>query len=365
MSISLFNYLAKTTLVIATLFCMGSSVYAQQIPVGFDFSEPSDEQQIPVFTGNTLVLKTTPENPQAGDLVTVRLDGYGTNLNTATISWYLNDKLQKSGTGLRDFNFQIGTIGTTVTLKVVADIEKTGIVEATRTFSAANVVLVWEADTYTPPFYKGKALNTHGATVRVIAMPTFYDASGRLIDPSKLTYAWKKNNRAMGDVSGYGKQIFTTSESTFLRDGNNIQVEVSTADRGIVATAYALIPQSDAKIVFYENHPVQGVLYERAISGNYTLQSREFDIFAEPFFFSVPTREAKQLEYQWTLNGSPITTVGKQGRLTLRRTSGDAGISSIRVSIQNLQRILQGGKSEATVRFNRDESITNEPSPFN
>src|SRR5688572_11234371 len=58
-------------------------------------------------------------------------------------------------------------------------------VNVTTQFVAPSVTMVWGAETYVPPFYKGKALYVDGAAARILALPP-----AEFGDPSLLTYMW-------------------------------------------------------------------------------------------------------------------------------------------------------------------------------
>ena len=59
--------------------------------------------------GQTQVsLETIPVSPGPNEQVAATLDSYGTDLNSATITWYLNGKKMLSGKGQKGFSFRPG-----------------------------------------------------------------------------------------------------------------------------------------------------------------------------------------------------------------------------------------------------------------
>jgi len=63
-----------------------------------------------------LEVTTLPKNPGPLEMVQVSLQSYLTDLNKATITWTLNGKIVKSGTGEWSLSFQNGPSGKTTRL---------------------------------------------------------------------------------------------------------------------------------------------------------------------------------------------------------------------------------------------------------
>ncbi len=69
--------------------------------------------------------------------------------------------------------------------------------------------IIWQANSYVPPFYEGKALFPPVGTVSFVAMPGFIDSNGNPVNPKKLIYTWSQDTTVLGDKSGYGKNVLT------------------------------------------------------------------------------------------------------------------------------------------------------------
>jgi len=78
----------------------------------------------------------------------------------------------------------MGSLGEkkTVTIKVVS--RRGGYLEEKITFQPALVDLMWEANTYTPPFYKGKALTSSKSSITVTAIPQLKTSDKKILDPN-------------------------------------------------------------------------------------------------------------------------------------------------------------------------------------
>lgn len=73
----------------------------------------------------------------------------------------------------------------------------------------------------------------------------------------------------------------------------------------------------------YENDPLLGIRYDRAISGSYTISGAETTLYAAPF--SLPTTGGAPF-IQWFLNGSSAQTGNS---ITLRPTGSGEGNASL------------------------------------
>src|ERR1035437_9361109 len=107
---------------------------------------------------NNIQVSVSPEFPKAGDTVAIHLQSYSTPLDQAMISWIVGGVVVSKGYGLVDFSTTVGRVGSrsTVTSRIVTAGGST--VTRTVTVQPANVDLLWQATSYVPPFYQGKAL---------------------------------------------------------------------------------------------------------------------------------------------------------------------------------------------------------------
>lgn len=329
--------LKKTSFLLAllALFLPCSFVVAQGIP---GVSDP-------------IVVRVIPTNPRSNEPVIIDIQSYNTDLNTALISWSVDGKEEANGVGLKRFRMTAGPLGSTKTVDVSVGTLGTGILSTTVIIRPADVGLLWEADTYTPPFYQGKALHSYNGTFKVIALPELYAINGTKIDPKELVYTWTKNGEVQGGSSGYGKNAFVGSQTSYLREGEEISVEVSAPRENVVASNSILVTPVVPEILFYENSPLYGIVYEKALQNNFKLTNEEVSVVAEPMFFSVGTRGSRSLTYDWTLNRAPLSDFKNKSEITLRRANDQAGRANIQVVSQHQTRLLQGGKGALTISY--------------
>lgn len=315
------------------------------LPCSFAFAQSIPGIQDPI------VVRVIPTNPRANEPVFIDIESYSTDLDTALISWSVDGREEANKVGLKNFNLMAGPLGSTKTVEISVGTLGTGVLSATVIIRPADVGLLWEADTYTPPFYQGKALHSYNGTFKVIALPELYASNGTKIDSKDLIYTWKKNNEVQGSASGYGKNTFIGSQTSYLREGEDISVEVAAPRENVVASNSILVVPAVPEMLFYENSPLYGIVYEKALQGNFKLDNQEISIVTEPMFFSVSQRNSPNLTYDWTLNRSNLVDFKNKSEITLSRSNDQAGRANIQVVSQHLKRLLQGGKGDLTISY--------------
>jgi hypothetical protein len=285
----------------------------------------------------------SPENPGPNTTVSAKANSYSFDINRASISWIVNGQTKLKGTGEKNFSFQTGNIGSVTKLSVLITTEKGASFRKDFSFRTADVDILWEALTYTPPGYKGKALPTSESSIRITAVPHFPDS----VSPSKLIYNWSVDFKNKPDVSGLGKRIFLLKSVQVFQE-NKISVRVSNYDRSVTAEKNISIKISQPKIIFYEENPLEGTRYNIALQKDFQLNSDAMNIRAEPFFFS--TRNFKNLLYEWTMNNQKIATEEFSNVLSLAKGE-QPGRSVIGLKINNPINIMQFAENSLNINF--------------
>ncbi len=307
----------------------------------------------PLQTGDVqqqITLDVSPQYPKANEIVDISISAYGTNLNAASISWSVNGKVIQSAIGATKFSINSGNYGETK--KVLVIIRPTGQPEINRSLTIApqEVSLIYEADSYTPPFYRGKGLFNKEGTVRFVAMPNMTSSTGARLNSSSLIYKWIINDTVKGSMSGYGKNSFQYT-SSILGEAVKVEVEVSSTDGKIKGKGIMITMPNASEILMYEKNPLYGILYNRDVgSNNFTLKDSEVTIKAEPFFLSTPQAKTG-LKYTWTINGGVIPVPIGQDYVTLRNSTGQQGTSLIGVIVNNTTHLLQKISGSAPINF--------------
>lgn len=297
-------------------------------------------------------IEVRPDPPTPFTDITLTLKAYSFDPTRATITWYVNGKPTGEGVGLRSITAKTGPAGRVVTVQAIA-VPQNGIKSVTTTvLRPAYVALAWEAQTYTPFFYKGKAMASPGATITYVAMPFFADEKGNAIDPSKLVYTWQRRYVPDQNASGVGKRTYTVTGD--LRNPP-ITVSVATFDKSIKAEATAQVTRVQPVPEIYALHPLLGIQYEQALLSSYTLKDQESSLVVEPYFFSVPTRDAGNISYSWSINGTPSS---QNSAIILRTTGTGSGEAGITLIIRHLSEVLQSARKTLTVIYGAQQSGT-------
>ena len=299
--------------------------------------------QATVETGtNQLRANINPRDPGPNEKVTVILEGNGLDIARSRITWLLDGKIVEEGVGRNRLSFATGEVGSSQ--KIEISVSKSGLAPARKTllFYPAEVDLIWEADTYTPPFYKGHSLPSSESAVKIVALPNIIDRFGRKIDAQELIYNWSKDSRDLPSFSGIGRNILTVSSPKLFGE-SIIAVTAGPADGSIKAKKTISINVFNPTIIFYKNHSLGGVMYNTAFSSDYRPEEGDISIKAEPYFISkTKSGPASQggLKYVWTVNGRPaIPNSNDFSLLTIE--SDKSGPVDIGLKINNLQNALQ------------------------
>ncbi|MBX4209356.1 hypothetical protein KW799_01525 [Candidatus Parcubacteria bacterium] len=301
--------------------------------------------------GSPLALLLNPLNPQPGETVSMSLQSFSISLDQAYITWIVDGKVVAKGTGTKTASAVAGGLGSIKRVEARVSSPGNGDFSETASIRPARLSLLWQAATYAPPFYKGKALESFGAAYKIVAMPEIYGTSGRKIDPHALVYTWKKNDAVQADASGYGKSSFISSQSGFVRQGEDISVDVTSPADDFTVSAHIAMTPIVPEIHIYEKSPLYGTIYGNEISDRFDLRNEEITLSAEPYFFSANGKLSSVLGYMWTVNGLSVADPGSKDSLTLRKTAGSRGSSDVELSISNSARLLQGANKEIIIRY--------------
>lgn len=294
-----------------------------------------------------LNVRTSPQNPKPGETVRVSIESYLTDLNKATIGWTVNGKLLSQGIGYTSFSFPVTSSSGTTKL-VISIVTNTGdTITREFSFNPVGLTVLWEANTYTPPFYKGKPLITPQARVRAIAIPNEINTKNAL-NAGTLAYVWKQDGVASENTSGYGKNSFVfTSPRPYEK--TKVSVSASSLDDSINSEFKLAIPVTNPFILFHEDHPLLGIWYNRPLGKDLSLTKKEFSLRAEPYFFSKEIRGQSSLSYNWELNGQTVNNPGRS--ITLRNDAGTKGDSSLAFAMSGRQKTFQTAEQSLAIHF--------------
>jgi len=210
-----------------------------------------------------------------------------------------------------------------------------------------SVDLVWQGNTYTPPFYKGRALWPSQGEVIFTAL-----VNGTSQNPKNLYYKWVKNGTVLGNLSGIGKNSYIYNDAGLFIP-QRIRVDVLSGET-LVGRASIDIHPSTPQVFVYENSPLIGYVFEREVSNIIQLNKEEISLSAFPYFFSTNSRDDGSISYVWSINNSSSNQSGS--KITLR-TPGTEGKSLILISLKNSQKVSQGARKDFLVQFSNENQL--------
>lgn len=318
------------------------------ILLGFIVTVPVNAQT--GLGSSDIVISMNPENPAPNQTVLVSVQSYITDINSAKISWSVNGRVMKSGTGEKTFSFTTGSANTTTTLGISVITSDGETINKSIRLNPVYVDLIWESESYTPPFYKGKALFSYQNKITFIAIPHIRGSNGAEISPKNLIYKWKRNGTVVENASGYGRNTYLFIQTVIARPVE-VSVEVTSPSINTFGTATSYVAPSDPFIEFYEKSPIYGIQFQKALSGTIQMKdTREITVTSIPYFFGTKD-PSNELSYKWLINGSPIDNDLTQPTRIFRQVENTSGTANISVSIGHSDKILQLASKNFNLNF--------------
>lgn len=287
----------------------------------------SNAQLVP----DALSLVASPFSPSPGQTVTVRAATPTFDKNTAFFSWSIDGKARAdlSGAGKDSITFVAGAVGSQT--RVVVDVSRNGGEGGSASLSivASDLSLPWFAETYTPKWYKGKALPVANSVVSVAAIPQII-LGGRALGPNELIYSWDLDDEE-GIVSGIGKEVLRVKMSDLTGTSHHVKVAIEDTGKRIKKEGEVFLIASSPKVVIYPSSPLGGGEWRAAAAVFITSAGKLLDFVAEPFFFSVASK--KNLSYGWNIARVEVAGAPQNPHALTVNTAGmESGSIAISIS---------------------------------
>ncbi len=323
------------------------------------YNIPSDQELLDEATKKLpLVINISPKNPNPNENVNISIDSYYANLDRSFITWTLNGRIIKSGNGEKSVSFTTGSLGNVSNIYLTIETIDGKTHNESIRIVPSEIDLLWEAETYTPWFYKGKALFSREAVVKVVADAILPGPGGQILSNSNVLYKWKINGKIRNDLSGYGKNVVFI-KGTILAESINVEVEVSDVSGSISALKRRTIPVSSPAVIIYEDDPLEGVLFNKAVFSSLDLLGKEVALNAYPFFFGEIADKDKDLEYLWIIDGKTVAG-NLTSKIILRNENVGSGQSAVAVNVSHKKSIFQKAGSSFRIFYeNNNDSFFN------
>lgn len=236
-------------------------------------------------------------------------------------------------------------------ITTIADVSTSPLYTAPKTQQSAVVTLLFEAVTYTPPFYRGRALPSANAPIRIHADAPFISKNGATTAESNINYTWTINGRVMQNLSGLGRSNLVLNGPS-LYGTTIVSVDARNQSGSIHGTQTIRIPAVTPILNLYSDDSLIGEQYWNAITANSTLTSDKSTLIAEPYFFAVGSPLSTDLTYQWSVNSTPVLAdEHNPSRLTLQVDGGKEGIAAVILSLSSKQFTFQNTKGAWKIRI--------------
>jgi len=317
-----------------------------------------DAQTLPNLSTNIILIPST-NSPIPNQKMTVKAESYVADLNSSTIIWTVNGKEVERGIGKTQIAIQAPASGKTLTISFGA-VTLEGIhLRNTLVIGSGEVDLMVETDGYLPPFFRGKIAPVYQNEVKVVAIPHLIDAQGKEYTPNSLVYQWQKDLKALPSDSGYGKSSISVKGDIIPRP-YTLTLTVASRDGRVQAEKFITITPDEPSILFYQDDPQYGTLYNKARPLNSNLGTiREVSFLATPYGFNKD--QASDLTYAWSVNGASRPELSEKQSITLRAPADSSAIAAVRLQIRNKKEVLQGSNADFTTVFSTPTQTARAP----
>ncbi len=323
-----------------------ATIFILSFFVSYSYSQAQIQSQIDGIT-----ISSTPDAPAQGEKVTISVESYTTDLDSASIVWLINGKSVGNGVGMKDFITVAPKTGTALT--VLAIIKDSGGKEIRKTIviRSGSVEIVWESKGYAPSFFKGKIPFSYQNMIHFVAIPHLSTNGSTEVNPKDLVYKWKLGGKYIDGGSGQGKQSIDIKADEIPKT-LEVSVEVYTRDQKESASNSINISPTTPSIVLYEMNPLYGILTNKALVDNVTLEKSEIGIFAAPFGFNTNSK-VDTLDYVWSINDVEQPSLLKNQNIILKTTGNVNGSSNINLNVRNSLEVIQGADSSLIINFRK------------
>lgn len=291
-------------------------------------------------------ISMVPANPGPRQQVTLVLESALIDLPSSAIAWRVDGSAREGGERI---TITTGKLGSSMNVSAAVTTKDGSLVTADLDIMPTEVDLLYDSDTYVPPLYGGRALPSAGSTVRLQAIPHFVKPSGAEIAARDITFSWTRNGQLLSSLSGKGRSSITVP-APYLYGSDTVSVEARSADDAFAGTASVIIPSIEPIVRLYQDHPLFGLRFDKALGTTTALSDREMTFAAIPFFAAVRGPADDALTYAWSVDGKAVETTGDtKNELTLGAESG--GSAALALDLSSSDNIFFGASGSWRITF--------------
>ncbi len=293
-----------------------------------------------------LITAVSPLYPKPNEPVFITLQSPVYNLEERTITWTSGGEVLLEGEGEMRLRLTAPAAGEQVTVRARISGTEDSI---TATVAPASVDLIWEADSYAPGLYRGRALPTIGSMVTFQAIPHILKGTAE-VPASQLTFTWRKNGNVIATASGRGKASYTFQVGTF-QQSDTISVTVSNTERTAAAESSVRIVPSEPAVRLYFEHPLYGIMYHQALPASTDVADTESTFAAVPYFVKASGPDDSKFSYMWRVNRQDVEPNAERPSVLTVSAGPSGGAAQIDLSLTHKNNYLFAGRGSWTVVF--------------
>jgi hypothetical protein len=291
--------------------------------------------------GSDVSINITPANPEPGQNITAEIKSYSLDINQSSIVWRYNGAVIASGVGKTRINTIAPSSNGGALLTATVSSAGSSPITTSINIKAASIDLLWEAvDSYTPPFYKGKALLSRNGIIRATAIPN-------INSPKNLSFEWSRNGSVDLDISGYNKSSIVFKNET-LKQQEDISVN---ATNGLFSgtSSLSLVPDSPEIITYQKQEGFTD--YSRGYREALSTAALGIVLRFEPYFFYIPKSISSNLSFSIKNEDTSIYGSPEPNEIDLSAPE-IKGESNLDISINTIFYSLQNAASKFKILFN-------------
>ena len=289
--------------------------------------------------GADLTLDLTPPQAAPGESVHISARSLLLDLTAMNIKWSADGAVTREGVGMTEIDLVAPAQGKETVIR--ASVFEGGVLVVSQTahIRPVELDLLWEADSYVPPYFNGRALPSAGTRLKLEAIPHFTRTNGTPLPTSEISFTWRRNGYVIAGASGRGRaRVIIPAPALFGTD--TIAVETQSADGTYRASASVRIPSVEPRLVLYEKHPLFGTMHYRALSRESEISDVEVRLVATPYYAEATSANDGVLDYQWRVNGTRIPNDPEAPSEITIDARGSNGVALIELLLTHLTNIF-------------------------
>ena len=303
---------------------------------------------------NAIFIEFSPRYPAPGETVRLTVKSALFDIAGSDLKWEARGKTIAEGKGVDSAEVVAGALGTETAVEVTLISADLTTASARATIAPTELHLLVDSDSYLPPFYKGGARASAGTRLLLQAVPHFRLGS-TFVPASDLMYTWRRNEEVLGNISGRGKStVIIPAPHLFGTD--KVSVEVRTDDGLLSREASVSLSSSEPVLTLYEDHPLFGTLYHRALGPSASIPESEMTFAAVPLFAQARSAVDGALNFSWKVNGASVSSNPSAPHKLTINADNSTGVALVGLEVTHATNYYLDARGFWNITFSVDAS---------